>query len=151
METKGFVIAVKNLGYEVEIFNTFISINDDYSERYATVETDAILGIDTDYDTFKSLDDDDKNILFRLILEYAKTPLKERDIEKKYRYELPVLNINDILLHIRKYSRNELRIDHSRKDFVLTDAAYHFTDKEVEKFTGKDRALFNACEKIEVF
>jgi len=80
------------------------------------------------------------------------TPIEKRLEEKKYRYKLPFrLAVTKIekAAHLRK-DLGFIAIDTSGVDFAKADSDFHFTDKEVEQYTGKDRALFNACEKIEV-
>lgn len=87
------------------------------------------------------------------LLAYAMTPLEEREEEKKYRYKIKFdlyLGWNIEALHIFKYNDGTVALDGSSESYVNKAEVFHFTDKEVEKFTGKDRALFNACEKIEV-
>lgn len=157
MKTKDFINKIRELGYspQLEIKTQFkwldITIDDDeLMERDKQVARIATAW--EAWGTLNSMEFSGSNEieLLNVITEYLVTPLTEREEEKKYRYELPVLNTNDRFLHLHKYSRNELRIDDSRRDFALTDGTFHFTDKEVEQFTGKDRALFDACEKIEV-
>ena len=95
----------------------------------------------------------------RLIYEYGMSPLEEREEEKKYIYRFPfhITARNVETKHIcRNHTfresgeSNDLIIDLSPMDTVVTNEKFLFTDKEIEKYTGKDEALFNVCEKIEV-
>lgn len=85
----------------------------------------------------------------KLIYEYGMTPLEEREEEKKYIYKLPILSTRSSTSFIQKFF-SAIRIASPEKKVDDLTGIYHFTDKEVEQYTGKARLLFDACEKIEV-
>ena len=87
--------------------------------------------------------------LFDLMYEYARTPLDEREEEKKYIYKLPILSMGSSTSFIQKFF-SAIRIASPDKKVDDLTGIYHFTDKEVEQYAGKSRLLFDACEKIEV-
>lgn len=86
------------------------------------------------------------------LLAYAMTPIEEREEEKKYIYKFPFNVIYETKkdLYIFKILGDGLNLSNASVHDLEINYRYHFTDKEVGKFTGKERALFNACEKIEV-
>lgn len=93
------------------------------------------------------------------LVAYTITPIEEREEEKKYIYSFP-FHITARNVETKHICRNhtfresgesdDLIIDLSPMDTVVTNEKFFFTDKEVEKYTGKDKALFNVCKKIEV-
>lgn len=154
MKTKKFIEKVEALGYELEFYNEFIEIIKDSVDVYATIEINSEFGMDTDYRDFKLLSYNDKEALFDIIYEYTRTPLEEREEEKKYVYKIEYAGTIGVsrMLHIARlnYDNATVLLDGSSEYFVKQNRYFHFTDKEVEKYTGKNRALFDACEKIEV-
>ena len=87
----------------------------------------------------------------KLIYEYGMTPLEEREEEKKYIYRLAVPDAIGGFYALRTNGeQDDLRVGGTIYERYKEIDSYHFTDKEVEQFTGKERALFNVCEKIEV-
>ena len=148
MKTNDFIEEARDLGLFVEENKNqnIIWIKTPYEDNYVgEVKTDEI-GC--------RIFDESKRFpgISKLIYEYGMTPLEEREEEKKYRYKLPFrLAVTEIEkdAHLRK-DLGFIVIDSSGVDFSKVNSDFHFTDKEVEEYTGKKRALFNACEKIEV-
>ena len=148
MKTKEFIEEARDLGLFVEENKNqnMIWIKTPYEDNYVgEVKTDEI-GC--------RIFDESKRFpgISKLIYEYGMTPLEEREEEKEYRYKLPFrLAVTEIEkdAHLRK-DLGFIVIDSSGVDFSKVNSDFHFTDKEVEEYTGKKRALFNACEKIEV-
>ena len=148
MKTNEFIEEARDLGLFVEENKNqnMIWIKTPYEDNYVgEVKTDEI-GC--------RIFDESKRFpgISKLIYEYGMTPLEEREEEKEYRYKLPFrLAVTEIEkdAHLRK-DLGFIVIDSSGVDFSKVNSDFHFTDKEVEEYTGKKRALFNACEKIEV-
>ena len=86
----------------------------------------------------------------KLIYEYGMTPLEEREEERRYVYELPVLDWSNERLCLYKTSHEHKKLRVTLREDLIDKELLYFTDKEVEQYTGKERTLFNACEKIEV-
>ena len=163
MKTKEFIRRVEDeLGYITVKSENYINIRKEggkFSKLFAMVDFNKVLSIDTSFHNFTSLDKHEQDLLFNLILDYASTPLEEREEEKKYIYSFP-FHITARNVETKHICRNhtfresgesdDLIIDLSPMDTVVTNEKFFFTDKEVEKYTGKDKALFNVCEKIEV-
>ena len=84
------------------------------------------------------------------LLAYTMTPIEEREEEKKYVYKFPFsITMTNTTHHIIKFDSG-IRLDGSINSYVNNSRPFHFTDKEVEQYSGKARLLFDACEKIEV-
>ena len=152
MKTKEFIEKTKSIGFNINIRCEDIQVHHHRYGLIATVQINKRFVFDIKkYFDLTSLKEQEK--LFSCLVEYASTPLEEREEEKKYRYKIkfdlyPGRNIET--LHIFKYSDGTVALDGSSDGYVNKAENFHFTDKEVEQYTGKDRALFNACEKIEV-
>lgn len=155
MKTKTFIEKVEALdfvGKAEKGVSGLIGFPNRNGEALISVNEDLAYHFTTDYKAFKKLHLRHKKQLANIVWEYASTPLEEREEEKKYRYKLPfALAVTEIEkdAHLRK-DLGFIVIDSSGVDFSKVNSDFHFTDKEVEEYTGKKRALFNACEKIEV-
>ena len=153
MKTKEFLRRVEDeLGYAADKSENYITIKKEsgkFDALFAMIAINKVLGFDTSFHNFTSLDKHDRNLLFDLILEYARTPLDEREEEKKYIYKLPILFTGSSASFIQKFF-SAIRISSPDKKVDDLTGNYHFTDKEVEQYAGKARLLFDACEKIEV-
>ena len=83
MKTSEFIKRVEELGYETEKNKWYVNIRNKHS-TVAFVSATRVNTIDTLYQ-----DDDVSNDLFNLIVEYAKTPLEDREErEEPKRYYL---------------------------------------------------------------
>lgn len=168
MKTKEFI---RRLSIFAGTYGMRVSQSDDYN--YITLETDdslklevlcvetkayfSVNSIEIAFDELPHLAK--QEVMNDIIFPYISTPLEKRVEEKKYRYEF-LIHITAKNVETKHICRNhtfresgesdQLIIDLSSIDCVVKDESFHFTDKEVEQFTGKDRALFNVCEKIEV-
>ena len=155
MKTRTFIEKVEALDFvgEAEKASSgLIGFPNKNGEALISVNEDLAYHLNTDYRAFMHLHLRDKRQLADIVYEYARTPLEEREEEKEYRYKLPFrLAVTEIEkdAHLRK-DLGFIVIDSSGVDFSKVNSDFHFTDKEVEEYTGKKRALFNACEKIEV-
>ena len=152
MKTKEFIEKVKEMGFEVREYDIDIDVMNGNHDSICSVSTMFRFVLDTNWSSFEVIEEKTREDLYRLAVEYAHTPLDERKEEKKYRYKLPfALAVTEIEkdAHLRK-DLGFIVIDSSGVDFSKVNSDFHFTDKEVEEYTGKKHALFNACEKIEV-
>jgi len=158
MKTETFINRAKELGFNINIRCEDIQVHHHRYGLIATVQINKRYVFDIKkYFDLTSLKEQEK--LFSCLVDYARTPLEEREEEKKYIYRFPfhITARNVETKHIcRNHTfresgeSNDLIIDLSPMDTVVTNEKFLFTDKEVEKFTGRDRALFNICKKIEV-
>lgn len=150
MKTRDFIEKVRYLGFEVkERAHLIIVSTSIFDTHIVTVRNDQLFKIDSRYDHSgvdkKALED-----LFNYVCEYSKTPLEERVEERRYVYELPVLDWSNERLCLYKTSHEYKKLRVTLRENLMDKELLYFTDKEIEQYTGKDRALFDACEKIEV-
>lgn len=157
MKTKEFMRRVEDeLGYIAHKSESYVTITNKYDDAFAIVDLRKTFGIDTTFPVFRKLDKHNRSLLFNLILEYARTPLEEREEEKKYRYKFkPSIKSGgggeDKVFHLARFLfREDLKLDASGSGHAKSSESFHFTDKEVEEFTDEQKLLIQLCEKIEV-
>lgn len=152
MKTKTFIEKVEALdfvGKAEKGVSGLIGFPNRNGEALISVNEDLAYHFTTDYKAFKKLHLREKRQLANIAWEYAQTPLEEREEEKKYVYKFPILSTGSSTSFIQKFF-SAIRIASPDKKVDDLTVNYHFTDKEVEQYTGKSRLLFDACEKIEV-
>ena len=149
MKTKEFIEKVKEMGFEVREYDIDIDVMNGNHDSICSVSTMFRFVLDTNWSSFEVIEEKTREGLYRLAVEYARTPLDEREEEKKYVYKLPILSTGSSTSFIQKFF-SAIRIASPDKKVDDLTVNYHFTDKEVEQYAGKSRLLFDACEKIEV-
>ncbi len=93
MKYSEFKQRVLDIGFTVEDEVREVWVVDDEGDIVATVSTDITNSMDTDYIAFKEQGEDVRAEVLRLTYQLAKTPLAEREEEKRYRlrYNVPPL------------------------------------------------------------
>ena len=85
MKTKEFIKKVEELGYSLNNrYYHYLEIRNKKNYLIAVVSKDVLYKISTDSGYWDDISDEDKNKLLGLLIEYAKTPIKDREEEKKY-------------------------------------------------------------------
>src|SRR5699024_4298061 len=110
------------------------------------------LSLDTLHGNFYELDEYKQEALYNILDEYIRTPVEDREEEKKYYYRFPYkITGIDYKKDAHVFKRDGyLILDKSGKHHILNDSDFHFTDKEVETLTEKDKALIALCVKERV-
>lgn len=94
MRTKEFIASVQNMGFKIAQGVSLISVKNELNETLAYVDEEYTESMSTVYRNFVRLADEEKENLFKVIVEYASTPLEEREEEKKF--YLRFKEINDV-------------------------------------------------------
>lgn len=111
MKTKEFIKAVKKLGYYPLEDNEKIKIARSQSDTYAYayVSTKYRNFFRTDYFPFTELTSEKQAELLDALIEYARTPIEEREEEKVYRLRHKWLEVNcddgDAYLNFHKFDK----------------------------------------------
>ena len=134
MKTKEFIKAVKKLGYYPLGNNAIIKIMKSQTIPlvYADVATKHRNALQTDYFPFTELTSEKQAELLDALIEYARTPIEEREEEPRYRLRHKCLN-----------SPCYLNYDQASKGFYFGDdesaPCVHIdgTSKEWEERTGR--------------
>lgn len=152
MKTKEFISATRELGLNISENHVEIVITDVRDYEICNVSKLNCFSMNTRGAVFINLESDVKEKLLTYLYEYAKTPLEEREEEKKYRYKLSSnFEIKNTLT--RNLPRETFFFssieEEDYRDYTLKFQKY-FTDKDVDRLPKDVRDVFNACEKIEV-
>lgn len=80
MSTSEFMKEAELIGFKCDDYNDYISVNGQDDLIVAKVNKKKTFGIDTDYVIFHSLNENDKEKLFKLLTDYASTPVYKRSV-----------------------------------------------------------------------
>lgn len=100
MKTKEFIKRVEELGFEACISGSIAYVLKDGRYTVAKIKTKRACAIDFFYHLNDTLDKEISEKLFDIIVEYAKTPIEDREEEKKFylknRWENKQLTLKEI-------------------------------------------------------
>ena len=149
MKTKEFIKRVEELGYEINEKNFLDSIicliiSNSFGRKVGYVAINKLFEMNIRPDECMSKE------LFDLVVEYAKTPIKDREEEKRYylkhRYlQSSFTNLNDFLSY--SASDNKLALSNG---INFPKYKTHFTLKEIEEIKEKFNTDLEDFEIIEV-
>ena len=92
--------------------------------------------VDSEWDEFQSLHKKTQSELFDLAYQLAKTPLAEREEEKKYRVKFPSITRcgNAVYLQKDASDKDPIGVDWSPEDFIFYEEPtdYIFTEQEIK-------------------
>lgn len=119
MKTKEFIKKINDLGYYAKLKDydekiLYICHNnkgDVLQHILAAVNIEQIGVINTFYNEFNQLNIDKQQQLLGLLSKYSRTPIKERNEEKKYMYRLR--EINNLIFE--KHSRGDYYLNYNTK------------------------------------
>lgn len=126
MKTSEFIKQVKAMGYGVDEYGLFLSITTAMQDFVAMVDKYTPLSLDTKIT--RSIPED----LFNIIVEYVRTPVKDREEPKLYTAKSRVVVNNGGYLSKRT----------GKEGYILSDGdsylrpQIHFTQKELEDING---------------
>ena len=83
MKTSEFIKKIEELGYLVKYYGFDIYIDNHNNELVAVVATHEYAHMSVNYKGYELLDNDDREYLFNLIVEYATTPVKNRKDDRR--------------------------------------------------------------------
>ena len=88
MKYSEFKAEVEKFGLHLGVFESYVDVFDKHGDTVSRVAKEVAMGIDTEYEEFLKLPQEQRAGLFDLLYEIAKTPLAEREEEKRYRLRL---------------------------------------------------------------
>lgn len=88
MKYSEFEIEVRKMGFYVGYRPLYLFVVDRHAEKLASISKEFDMWVDTEYQEFTKLPQEQRAALFDLLYEIAKTPLAEREEEKRYRLRL---------------------------------------------------------------
>ena len=133
MKYSEFETEVRNMGFYVGYSPLYLFVVDRHTEKLASISKEFDMWLDTGYPEFSKLPQEQQAAIFDLLYEIAKTPLAEREEEKRYwlRFTTPTLLKNfipDGYLNIHRES-NELSLSSDKKDTEYFKTI--FTESEI--------------------
>ena len=143
MKYSEFKVEVEKMGLHLGVYESYVYVVDKHGDTVSCVGKEVTMGIDTDYEDFRNLPQEQRAAVFEALYKLAKTPLAEREEEKRYYLRLAT--------KIDVYEdRRYLNMDIPNEKYTLSenkDDAYYkaiFTESEIAQM---DTAGF---EKVEV-
>ena len=91
--------------------------------------------VDNEWNKYQQLNETTQGKLFDLAYQLAKTPLAEREEEKKYHVKFPNVTRggNSIYLEKKQSSEDNVGVDWSHEDFIFEEPhSYIFTEQEIK-------------------
>lgn len=85
MKYSEFKVEVEKLGLHLWVCESHIDVVDKHGDTVSCVAKYVEMGIDTEYEDFQKLPQEQRVAVFESLYKLAKTPLAEREEEKRYR------------------------------------------------------------------
>ena len=104
MKYSEFKTEVEKMGFYIGYSPLYLFVVDRYTERLASISKEFDMWLDTEYQEFPKLPQEQRAALFDLLYVISKTPLAEREEEKKYYLRLvtpPILK-KQVTEYLRK-------------------------------------------------
>ena len=136
MKYSEFERTVKSMGLFINDREGEIYVEDDSQFPVLTVSKLDEMVIDTEYPSFIELPYGKKDTLLILVVTLAKTPLAEREEEKKYRVKFPSITRWGDAVYLKKDTGDQdpIGVDWSSEDFIFYGKPidYIFTEQEIK-------------------
>ena len=133
MKYSEFRVEVEGIGLHIGVYELNIDVVDKHGDTVGCIAKDVEMSMDTDFEDFRKLPQEKKIFVFESLYKLAKTPLAEREEEKRYwlRFTTPTL-LKDLIpngyLNIHRES-NELSLSSDKKDTEYFKTI--FTESEI--------------------
>lgn len=150
MKTKEFIKKVEELGYSFSSSYYCWEIRNKKNHLIAVVSKDVLYKISTDSAYWDVIPDEDKNKLLELIVEFANTPVMDREEEKKFLIKHKYL-VSKNLLPVN-LAWNKLKDVYRSINLKVDNHIYQaqFTFKEYEEIKKKLNTDLADFELVEV-
>lgn len=150
MKTKEFIKRVEELGFIAYEDDNYWLIKDEYEINVAHVNKIILSQMSTDYMEWDEVYNEDKEKLFDLLIEYAKTPIEDREEEKKFWIQHKFM-VSKNLLPVN-LAWNKLKDVYRSINLKVDNHIYQaqFTFKEYEEIKKKLNTDLKDFELVEV-
>ena len=149
MKYSEFERTVRSMGLFINDREGEIYVEDDSQFPVLTVSKLDEMVIDTEYPSFIELPYGKKDTLLILVVTLAKTPLAEREEEKRYRVKFPSITRwgNAVYLQKDTSDKDPIGVDWSPEDFIFYEKPtdYIFTEQEIKDI---DERYFLFAEEV---
>jgi hypothetical protein len=147
LTTKKFIKEVKAIGLVAKVGEGFILVEDSKGNNLAYIDTTIMYRFDTIYIDFEELSEFYRKRLFNLLVEYASTPIDEREEPQKFylKFKTKTSGLSHYLNYRKSYNSIELNDKNSTNDYQT-----RFTQKEIDELKKKLGCTFSDFEQIPV-
>ena len=142
MKYSEFRVEVEGIGLHIGVYELNIDVVDKHGDTVGCIAKDVEMSMDTDFEDFRKLPQEKKIFVFESLYKLAKTPLAEREEEKRYRLWLSAYGASDFDLYRTKghgLGGTNLNVLKS-----VTDPLLIFTESEIAELD------IDGFEKVEV-
>ena len=129
MKTKEFIKKVEELGFTVCITEDTVYVLKDNEYIVVTVGVNKAFMIDCFYFMYMSSEEGIREKVFDLVVEYAKTPVEDRDEEKKFYLRHRLIQTDGCYMYLQKTSDDDKK---------MSVRVLGFSDNDDIKFSGKE-------------
>ena len=145
MKYSEFKQRVIDIGFNVEDEAREVWVVDDEGDIVATVSTDITNSMDTDYIAFKEQGEDVRREILDLSYKLSKTPLTERENEKKYRVKFPNIKQSGLPIILTK-------VNWDGSGYTTTDCPCEsYIEKHLEQYTFTEKEIKDIDERYFLF
>ena len=143
MKYSEFKTEVEKIGLHIGVYESHIDVVDKRGNTVGSIDKTFEMGIDTEYEDFEKLPQEKRVIIFDALYKLAKTPLAEREEEKRYRLRI-VANLG--FMDDQRF----LNLNIEREDYFICSARQSewvktiFTESEISQMD------ITGFEKVEV-
>ena len=136
MKYSEFKAEVENMGFSVVDSGVPIYVEKEGGETLLSVGKERRFWLDPGWGGFEALDEVQKLELYALGYKLAKTPIAEREEEKRYRVKFPSITRwgNAVYLQKDTGDKDPIGVDWSPEDFIFYEKPidYIFTEQEIK-------------------
>ena len=136
MKYSEFRVEVEGIGLHIVVYELNIDVVDKHGDTVGCIAKDVEMSMDTDFEDFRKLPQEKKIFVFESLYKLAKTPLAEREEEKRYwlqKIPVPLLDKGTEKKWLWKYTRtapsNAFGVDTTKIDRELYKTI--FTESEI--------------------
>ena len=136
MKYSEFEDILEHYGYLVDQNNYDLHVKNIKGKTLIYIDKEYSHSTDTGYIEFLSLPNIEKDFLLDIVMDIVKTPLAEREEEKKYRVKFPSITRwgNAVYLQKDTGDKDPIGVDWSPEDFIFDEKPtdYIFTEQEIK-------------------
>ena len=136
MKYSEFRVEVEGIGLHIGVYELNIDVVDKHGDTVGCIAKDVEMSMDTDFEDFRKLPQEKKIFVFESLYKLAKTPLTDREEEKRYwlqKIPVPLLDKGTEKKWLWKYTRtapsNAFGVDTTKIDSELYKTI--FTESEI--------------------
>lgn len=147
LTTKKFIKEVKAIGLVTKVGEGFILVEDSKGNNLAYIDTTIMYRFDTIYIDFEELSEFYRKRLFNLLVEYASTPINEREEPLKFylKFKIESPNLRHYLNYDDYYNSISLNTRNNLNGYQT-----QFTQKEIDEIKEKFGVTLSDFEQLPV-